>query len=142
MASRPRHRAIKRHRSYTIEEAARALGLAKGTVLRWVRDGTLAALKDKKPFLITGHDLNAFLASRRTAKTPCQPTQCYCFTCRAPRDPAGRMGEVRIGLNGTGNLKAICCQCGGWMHRRVSASQIERLRMALDVDVIPPASDA
>jgi DeoR/GlpR family transcriptional regulator of sugar metabolism len=36
---RPTGQRIKIHRSYDVTEAARALGVAKGTVRRWLKDG-------------------------------------------------------------------------------------------------------
>jgi DNA-directed RNA polymerase specialized sigma24 family protein len=36
---RPTGQRIKTHRSYDVTEAARALGVAKGTVRRWLKDG-------------------------------------------------------------------------------------------------------
>lgn len=56
---KPSGRAVKIHRSYTVEEAARATGYAKGNVRRWVSSGLLPALTDQRPHLILGADLDA-----------------------------------------------------------------------------------
>lgn len=42
---------VKVHRSYTVDEAARLLGVTKGTIRRWIGAG-LPAITDRKPFLI------------------------------------------------------------------------------------------
>ncbi len=133
MARRPNWRLVKIHRSYTVEEAARLLGVAKGSVLRWVKSGSLPALKEQRPFLILGRDLQDYLKGRRTKKQTCGPAQCYCFTCRAPRDAAERMADFWPVTAKVGNLQALCASCGGLMHKRVSLARLPGLRACLDI---------
>jgi excisionase family DNA binding protein len=84
------HRA-KIHRSYTVDEVARLLGVAKGTVRRWIKAG-LPVLADRKPALILGEDLVQFLASRKAPRKKCSPAECYCVKCR---DRGSRPGLSR-----------------------------------------------
>ena len=85
----PNHRLVKIHRSYTVEEIAKLFGIHKNTVRGWVKSG-LATSDDKRPMLILGHDLAAFLQARRVKnKRPCKPGEIYCVRCRAPKFPAG-----------------------------------------------------
>ena len=49
--SKPRLKGIKTHRNYTVDEVAKALGVSKGTVRRWIKCG-LPVLKERKPMLI------------------------------------------------------------------------------------------
>ena len=63
----PNHRLVKIHRSYTVEEIAQLFGIHKNTVRRWVKDG-LTSIDDKRPMLILGHVLAAFLQARRAKK--------------------------------------------------------------------------
>ena len=56
----PNHRLVKIHRNYTVEEIADLFGIHKNTVRGWVKVG-LAISDDKRPMLILGHDLVAFL---------------------------------------------------------------------------------
>jgi excisionase family DNA binding protein len=65
-------RRIKRHHSYTVDEAARAIGAARGTVRRWLDKG-LPAIRDRKPFLILGDDLAAYMAARSVRNNPARP---------------------------------------------------------------------
>ena len=133
MPKRPQWRAVKIHRSYTVEELALKLGATKGTVLRWVKSGDLPALTDRRPFLIQGQDVIDFGKRRKEAKQTCRLQECFCFTCRAPREPAGRMADL-IPLNNTvGDLQGLCGTCGGWMHKRVSLANRDRLSALLDV---------
>lgn len=129
---RPNLRAVKRHRNYTAEEAARTLGVCKGTVRRWLKAG-LPALTDRKPALILGEDLTDWLKARKAPPQRCAPGECYCVKCRAPRKAAEGMAEF-VPLNATsGNLRAICGTCGSLMHRRVSNAQLEAFSAFLDV---------
>ena len=86
---RPNYRLVKIHRSYTVEEVARLLGMHKNTVRAWVKAG-LPTCDGKRPTLILGSDLAAYLQARRTKnKRPCKPGEIYCVRCRAPKGPAG-----------------------------------------------------
>jgi uncharacterized protein YjcR len=89
------HRLVKIHRSYTVEEIARLFGIHKNTVRHWVKEG-LATSDDKRPILILGHVLAAFLQARRTKnKQTCKPGELYCVRCRAPRSPADYNPSLR-----------------------------------------------
>lgn len=132
-------RKVKRHHSYTVDEAARAIGAARGTVRRWLDKG-LPAIRDRKPFLILGDDLAAYMAGRARPKQACPPGTCYCVKCREPREPAGNMAEF-LPINAhSGNLRALCPDCGSLMHRRTSSSQLAAIRAILDVAIVerPP----
>jgi excisionase family DNA binding protein len=128
-------RGIKRHHSYTIDEAARAIGAARATVRRWLEKG-LPAIRDRKPFLILGEDLADYMAARARPKRPCPPGTCYCVKCRDARPPASDMAEF-IAINArSGNLRALCPDCGSLMHRRTSFDQLETIRANLDVTIV------
>lgn len=128
-------RKVKRHHSYTVDEAARTIGAARGTVRRWLDKG-LPAIRDRKPFLILGDDLAAYMAGRARPKQPCPPGTCYCVKCRDVRRPAGDMAEF-IAINArSGNLRALCPECGSLMHRRTSFVQLEAIRAILDVAIV------
>ena len=118
------YRLVKIHRSYTVEEIARLFGIHKNTVRHWVKEG-LATIDDKRPILILGHVLAAFLQARRTKnKQTCKPGELYCVRCRAPRSPAGSMADYNPITEKFGNLVAICPECNSLMNRRVSMARI------------------
>lgn len=127
-------RGVSKHRSYTIAELAFALRKCRGTVERWIKAG-LPVMAEKKPHLVHGADVAAFQAVRKTPKQKCRLSQCYCFTCRQPREPAGGMADLHIGSGSTGNLHALCCECLGPMHKRVSLARLDELRAVLDVAI-------
>lgn len=128
-------RGINRHRNYTVDEVARKLKVADGTVRRWLKAG-LRAVTDRKPLLILGDDLKDFLDGRKAVKQRCKLQECFCFTCRAPREPAGKMAEFRPLSATSGNLGALCCSCLGAMHKRVSMTRLGELQAMLDLTIM------
>lgn len=128
-------RKIKRHYSYTVEEAARTIGAARGTVRRWLAKD-LPSIRDRKPFLILGEDLADYMAREARPKRSCPAGTCYCVKCREPRRPDGDMAEF-VPINAhSGNFRALCPECGTLMHRRMSMKQLEAIRAFLDVAIV------
>lgn len=126
-------RLVKIHRSYTVEEVATLLGLHRNTVRQWVKNG-LPTCDLKRPMLILGRELAAFLQARRAHKRrTCALGQLYCLRCREPRDPAGRMADYQPLTATLGNLIAICSICDLLMYRRVSLTKIHSFRSILDI---------
>jgi len=112
MRRRTGRQAIRRHRSYTVEETARCLGLHKNTVRNWVKSGALPALTEARPHLLLGLDLQDYLRKRKeAARTRLRLGQMYCLGCKAARFPAEGMVED-IGGAGALNLRGICPEIG------------------------------
>ncbi len=132
VGKRSNGRRIKSHRSYDIAEAARALGVAKGTVRRWLKDG-LPCLNEQRPVLILGQDLKAFLDGRRKPKQTCRIDECFCLSCKAPRRPAFDEVEFHPLTATGGNLRALCEHCATVMHKRVSMDGLNALKAILTV---------
>lgn len=129
----PNYRLVKIHRSYTVEEIAVLFNFHKNTVRQWVRDG-LPINDDRRPMLILGRALVAFLQARRTKnKRPCQPSEIYCVRCRSPQKPAGGMVEYQPKTESLGNLVAICPCCGSIMNRRVSLAKLGQIQSEMDI---------
>ena len=134
-ARRINPRLIKLHRPYSVEEVARTLGVHKNSVRGWIKDG-LATVDRSRPMLILGHELRAYLESKRkSAKRPCPPGTLYCFKCRRPRAPAMGMVEATCQNATTGNLSALCEKCGTMMHRRARSDAISTIMPNLDVQI-------
>jgi hypothetical protein len=124
----PNPRRVKIHHNYSVEEIARLFDIHKNTVRRWIQDG-LRTIDEKRPFLILGTVLRAFLeGKRKKSKRPCPPGFMYCFRCREPREPAGRTAVVVPMAPGIANLSAYCSTCTTAMHRRVSLPKLDLAR--------------
>ncbi len=110
-------------------------GVTKGTVGRWLKGGQLQAIMDRRPYLIQGRTLIDFLKAEQAPKRKCDLHECYCFSCREVREPAGRMADLLPISAFVGDLQALCAHCGGMMHKRVSMRHDAALRKVLDVTV-------
>jgi excisionase family DNA binding protein len=135
---RPDHRLVKVHRGYTIEEAASVLRVHTSTVRVWVRNG-LPLVDRKRPYLIRGLDLIAYLRQRRTlAKRPCGPGQIYCLRCRIPQTPGGDMADFVGRTEQTGVLIGLCPRCEMVMYRCISRTRFHEVCGTLEVRIIQP----
>lgn len=135
MAKRPNRRAIKGVRSYTVPEAASALGVTVGTVRNWIRNG-LPVLNAKRPTLILGAVLREYVDQQRTKhKVALAPDQLYCLTCKMPRTPYGLMLDYIPRNERTGRLTGLCEVCGGTCNRIASRASLARLSAIFDVAV-------
>ncbi len=135
MAKRPNHRGVKAVRSYTVPEAASALGVTMGTVRNWIRNG-LPVLNAKRPTLILGSILRDYLDGQRTRhKVALAPDQLYCLTCKAARAPYGLMLDYIPHSGKTGRLTGLCEACGGTCNRIASRASLTRLGEFFDIAV-------
>jgi hypothetical protein len=134
MANRhPNYRLAKIHRSYAVEEIADLFGTHKNTVRRWVKAG-LPTIDDRRPMLILGGELRAFLeACRKKNKRTCRPGEMYCVRCRAPKIPAGDMVDYLPVSEKLGNLKALCPDCDSIMNQRVSTAKLAQFRERMEI---------
>ena len=118
---KPNWRRIETLRGYTIDEAAKALGVHRNTIRHWIKKSGLRAFTDQRPHLIQGGDLVACLQAQRAAsKRRCGPGQFYCVKCRQPRRSAEGMVDYEPVTASRGALVAICPACGILMRRFIS----------------------
>jgi hypothetical protein len=130
-------RRVKIHRSYTVDEAARLFRVHKNTVRAWLKAG-LQLIDARRPILILGRDLAAFLHIRRKrSKQRCRMGQLYCLRCRAPKDPAGKIADYLPFNAKSGNLRALCPDCDGFMYRIVRVACLTAVSAELDVHMRP-----
>ena len=133
MKNRPNFRAAKIHRTYTVGEAAKLLGVHRNTIRRWLKENGLKKLDDQKPTIIAGVEIVRFGASRRTIKYPCQLTEAFCFRCREPKKAALAACEI-VGVTDTGcNIRLLCATCATVMHKVVPWRKMRLLASEYDV---------
>src|SRR5260370_15728595 len=134
--SRVDPRRIKIHFAYSIEEAASALGTHKNTIRAWIKQG-LPVADDRRPIVMSGAEIRAFLDARRSAgKRPLAPGEFFCFKCRCPKSPAGGMADFIESQAGLGTLCGLCPDCETIMHRRASLATLGTARAVLDVKIL------
>jgi hypothetical protein len=105
------------------------------TVRRWIKDG-LPTVDAARPTLVRGRDAIAFLQTRRkAAKHPSGPDRIYCFRCRIPQIPAGRMVDLEIVAPTRGRLIGICPTCSTLLYRWANPARISAVAPNLDVSI-------
>jgi hypothetical protein len=132
-ARRPNPRLVKIHRNYTVEDVANLFGIHKNTVRTWIKTGLLLC-DDKRPVLILGRELAAFLQAKRgKSKQPCQAGEMYCLRCRTPQKPAANMVDYQPSNDKMGNLIGLCSCCESVMNRRVSLAKIPLIKGEMEI---------
>ena len=110
--------------TYTVDEAAGALGKSIATIRNWVRDG-LPVMSSRKPMLISGAAIREYLKDRyKAAKRPLQSNELTCLSCRAGRVPAGLAVTASLISPKTMLLKGTCSCCGATATRMISEAKV------------------
>lgn len=118
--TQPDIRKIKRKHSYTVPEISGSLGVAVGTVRRWITAG-LPTIDDQRPKLVHGSVLRLWLIERRKKRrVKCGPRQMYCFRCRDARNMLPGSAVVTNRNDKAASIKALCIECGSSMFRQCS----------------------
>ena len=115
---KPNWRRIKTLRSYTIDEAAKALGVHRNTIRHWIKKSGLRAFTDQRPHLIQGGDLVACL------QAPLKPSPRPSAGARpaaAGRRGARRMTTARRAFR-SGTRRTARCWCAAMPAATRSAS--------------------
>lgn len=106
------------HRNYTVEEAAKTLGVHKNTVRLWIKQG-LPVVDERRPILLQAKAIRAFLENRKAKrKRRLAGSEFFCFKCRAPKVPAGGMVDYATSSADLGNLTGLCPDCETIMNKR------------------------
>jgi excisionase family DNA binding protein len=132
---RPKWHRIKVHRNYDVAQAAQILGVAKGTIRRWLKHDGLESISSRKPALIHGTTLKAFGQARFKITVKCKLHEFFCFSCKAPELAAGNMADYVARTAKSGNLKAICSICETIMNKHVSTVNLPALAKFLDISI-------
>jgi hypothetical protein len=126
-------RLIKRDYPYFISEIADLFHLHPNAVRRWICAG-LPTVDDRKPVLVHGGDLIAFLNKRQAQrKQKCDSDEFYCCRCRLPRKPLSNSVEVRIRNKARLSLSGLCATCGTRMNRVGAAARLDEYRRAFSI---------
>lgn len=136
MPKKPSPTLIKKHRIYTAWEAGDALGVHRQTAIRWIKDKGLIADQSGGLWLIKGSDLKHFLGERRASgKCKLSIHHIYCFGCKSPQVPDGRVADYKHLSQTNGMLTGLCPCCGATMNKVVRRSDLEAIRAKIDVTV-------
>jgi len=127
-------RLIKRDYSYFVGEIAELFDVHPNAIRRWIKAG-LTTLDERRPILIHGGDLIAFLDARQVKrKQKCAANELYCLRCRRPRRP--RLGRVELEIRNERqlNLSGVCEVCGSRIYRADSVARLGELGKAFSIE--------
>jgi hypothetical protein len=117
-------RLVKRDFSYSMDEVASLLEVHENTVRNWMSAG-LRGIDDKRPTLIHGTDLIAFIKHKSAKRRrKCAPDECFCFKCREPRKAANGHAVLEEQAPSVYRLACSCEVCGTRMFKAASASKL------------------
>ena len=123
---------IKQSCCYEPAEIAKLFGVHRNTVRHWLKDG-LKQIDCRRPILVHGSELKAFLARRQEGRRQkCAPGQFYCFKCRAPRTPRENLVEVAPHTEKVAKLAAICGVCETRMNRTSRRADLPKFTAAIE----------
>ena len=134
-------RRIKIHYSYTVERAAEILGVHKNTVRLWIKQGLPVVEDERRPILLQGKAIRAFLDNRKAKrKRRLLAGEFYCLKCREPKSPYAAIADYVATSPDLGNLKGLCPDCETIMNRRTSFAQLDRVKGKLEVRIYASSS--
>ncbi|MEP4194617.1 MAG: helix-turn-helix domain-containing protein [Aliishimia sp.] len=133
MAKRPNPMAVQQVLTYTVEEAAGALGVTPATVRNYVRRG-LTVMSSKRPALMSGRDIREFLrAERKAKKAPLAFDELRCPSCCKGRRPFGMLVDLERISPSTAILKGLCERCEASSSRFIAIRQIPEFGATFDI---------
>jgi hypothetical protein len=117
---------------YDTNEIAKLFHMHRNTVRQWFKAG-LTPIDDRRPVLVHGSVLKAFLVQRQEARRQkCAPGEFFCFRCRAPRRPWVNLADVSPHTEKIAKLTAICCVCETVMHRTIRCTDLPNFFAAIE----------
>jgi hypothetical protein len=128
---------IKKSCSYDPADIAKLFGIHRNTVRHWLKEG-LTAIDGRRPTLVTGAVLKAFIAKRQQAgRRTCALGEFFCFRCRAPRKPWGGMADFSIHTNKIIKATALCSVCETAMYRAIRRADLSKFTTLIEPQELP-----
>ncbi len=140
MSKKFRRTLIKKHLTYTVTEAAEALGASKATIRNWTKRG-LSIQTDQRPHLILGQDLRDFIQKNAEEKRyKLGSAELNCFKCNAGRTPYDNCVILLPQSLKTSRLQGVCSDCGGKVSRVISNSFISGFSVVFEITHVSPVT--
>jgi hypothetical protein len=122
--------------SYSVNDIVERLGVHKGTVLAWHKEG-LPANDQSKPFLFYGKTLRDFIKTRQDKrKSKCAENEFYCFKCRKVRASRDDFAALQIRDEKHLSISGFCVVCGCKVNKAGALKNIDRLKTIFAVQKI------
>ncbi|MDP8217297.1 MAG: hypothetical protein P9M03_01065 [Candidatus Theseobacter exili] len=86
-------------------------------------------IDDRKPFLVKGADLVAFIKTRQKQhKKKCEQTEMYCCKCHLPRKPLSGTVELIFINKRQIQLQAFCSICKTKIFKFIKPAKLEEYK--------------
>jgi hypothetical protein len=129
---------IKQTCSYDSADIAKLFGIHRNTVRHWLKDG-LAAIDDRRPIVVHGTVLKAFVTNRQQARRQkCALGEFFCFRCRTPCRPWGDTADLSFRTDKIAALTALCSVCETAMHKSIRRSDVPKIDKLINLQVMAP----
>ncbi len=116
---------IKSNFPYYVCEIAEKLGVTKGTVYAWIKEGLQPIDGNAKYIIISGSELRRFLKNRQDKrKSKCKSNEMFCFKCQLPRRPLEGKTSIVATKGSNPNLTGKCSVCNSQIFRTVSPKNL------------------
>jgi len=105
--------------SYTIDELAKVYEMNKKTCLRWIEEGLKILPGGKKPILMLGSEIKAFIHLKNSKKkVRLKRDEFYCLKCKSPR--RAKRGTITKKWD---SKRGVCSVCNGKMVKKIKPYQ-------------------
>ena len=114
---------------YTLDEVGNLVGRSEKTIRTFIKEG-LKTIDNKRPFLIRGYDLVAFLKQKNLKNRHSTNTdEMFCMKCREARTPKSK--QICIQSHECASFlcaSALCPVCGTLMNKPYSIARFGELK--------------
>lgn len=133
MAKRVSPRKLKKHRTYTYDEAGAVLGISPHTLRAWSTNG-LTVMTSGKPHFILGAELIRYIEKRQAKRTvKADLGEMYCFRCKALQSPLWAMVDYIPINDSRGRLMGLCAVCEGVLQRFAGKDDLGKFEQVYEI---------
>ncbi len=126
---------IKGNFPYYVTDITEKLGVSKGTVYAWMKEG-LEAVDDKSPYIFHGSTLRAFLKKRQDdRKWQCRVDEMPCFKCQQPRRPFKGKVLLQTSKGRKPNLVGRCTVCNSKMNKTINLKNLKEIEASFKLEL-------
>jgi hypothetical protein len=113
---------------YDIDAICRLCGIHPKTALAWLKKG-LEAIDNKKPILVYGYNLKAFLGNlNKLNKCSTSFEEMFCMKCKEPRSPLKKQIQLEQFEQKFLKTKALCQTCKTKMNKPYKLEDLPQLK--------------
>lgn len=127
---------IKKNYSFTASELSEKLGVTKGTIYSWIKEG-LEPNDSITPYLFYGDEIRRFLKERqKKRKHKCKSHEMFCLKCQQPR--RAKKGKTYIKPSKGNNyiITGNCEICNTKMNKSFNVENLDKIKESFNLNKI------